>query len=50
MHKKTYLSYLNKAVGDDTIELSSHGDMKTLTTHYIDAEIVAKGLTMKMFE
>jgi hypothetical protein len=48
--RKTYLSYLNKVVGDDTIELSSHGNMKTLTTNYIDAEVVANGLTMKMFE
>ena len=35
---------------DDTIELSSHGNMKTLTTHYIDAEVVTKGVSMKMFE
>lgn len=48
--RKTYLSYLNKAVGDDSIELSSHSSMKILTTHYIDAEVVAKGLTMKIFE
>ena len=47
--RKTYLSYLNKAVGEKTIELSSPGSMKTLTTHYIDAEVVAKGLTMKIF-
>lgn len=48
--RKTYLSYLHKAVGDDMIELSSHGGMRTLTTHYIDAEVVAKGLSMKIFE
>lgn len=27
----------------------NHGNMKTLTTHYIDAEVVSKGLSMKMF-
>jgi len=32
---------LNKAAGDDSIDLSSHGDMKTLTTHYLDHEVVA---------
>ncbi|MEL4456947.1 site-specific integrase [Lutimonas vermicola] len=48
--RKTYLSYLNKAVGDDSIELSSHGSKKILSTHYIDAEVVAKGLTMKIFK
>lgn len=47
--RKTYLSYLNKAAGDDSIQLSSHGSMKTLNTHYVDAEVVAKGLTMKLF-
>ncbi|WP_111308849.1 hypothetical protein [Confluentibacter sediminis] len=48
--RKTYLSYLHKSVGDDMIELSSHGNMKVLNKHYVDAEIVAKGLTMKIFE
>jgi len=48
--RKTYLSYLNKDVGDDSIDLTSHGDMKTLTTHYLDPEVVAKGLKMKIFE
>jgi len=47
--RKTYLSYLNKAVGDDSIQLSSHGSMKTLTKHYIDPEVVVKGLAMKIF-
>ena len=47
--RKTYLSYLNKYVGNDTIELSSHGSMRTLNKHYVDAEVVAKGLTMKIF-
>ena len=50
MLRKTYLSYLNKSVGDDMIELSSHRSMKTLKKHYLDAEVVAKGLTMRMFE
>ncbi len=48
--RKTYLSYLNKSVGDEMIELSSHGGMKVLNKHYLDAEIVAKGLSMKIFE
>ena len=47
--RKTYLSYLNKTVGDSVIELSSHGSMKILNKHYVDAEVVAKGLTMKIF-
>jgi len=48
--RKTYLSYLNKSVGDDMIELSSHRSMKTLKNHYLDAEVVTKGLQMRMFE
>jgi len=48
--RKTYLSYLNKSVGDDMIELSSHRSMKTLKKHYLDAEVVTKGLQMRMFE
>jgi len=48
--RKTYLSYLNKATGKDMIELSSHGSMKVLYKHYVDAEIVARGLTMRVFE
>jgi len=48
--RKTYLSYLNKSVGDDMIELSSHGNMRVLNRHYVDAEVVAKGLTMRIFQ
>ncbi|EZH75043.1 hypothetical protein ATO12_09965 [Aquimarina atlantica] len=48
--RKTYLSYLNKIAGDDMIELSSHDNMRTLNKHYIDAEIVSKGLNMRIFE
>ena len=48
--RKTYLSYLNKSVGDDMIELSSHSGMKILDKHYLDPEIVAKGLAIKIFE
>jgi hypothetical protein len=33
--RETYLSYLNKAVGDDTIELSSHGNMKILKRSFL---------------
>ena len=47
--RKTYLSYLNKSIGDDSIGLSSHGSTKTLATHYIDSEVIAKGLSIKMF-
>ena len=47
--RKTYLSYLNKTVGDASIELSSHGTMRTLSKHYNDPEVVSKGLTMKIF-
>jgi len=32
------------------LALSSHGSMRTLTTHYIDAGVVAKELTTKIFE
>jgi len=32
------------------MELSSHGSMRTLTTYYIDVEVVAKGLTTRIFE
>ena len=48
--RKPYLSYLNKTLGDDIIELSSHGNMKILNSHYIDKKVVANGLTMKIFE
>lgn len=47
--RKTYISYLNKVLGDKMMELSSHGSLKTLTTHYLDPEIAAKGLAMKIF-
>jgi hypothetical protein len=40
---------LNKAVGDDMIQLSSHGSMEVLDNHYIDKSVVAQGLKMKMF-
>lgn len=40
----------SKELGDKSIELSSHGSMKILTTHYTDNEFIAKGLTMKIFE
>lgn len=48
--RKTYLSYLNKSVGDEMIELSSHSGMKILDKHYLDPEIVAKGLRMRIFK
>ena len=48
--RKTYLSYLNKSVGEDMIELSSHSSMRVLDKHYLDAEIVSKGLKMKIFD
>lgn len=48
--RKTYLTYLNKEVGKNMIELSSHGSMKTLQKHYIDEEIATRGLNMRIFE
>ncbi len=48
--RKTYISYLNKKVGDSVIELTSHGSMKIVNKHYVDAEVVAKGLTMRIFD
>lgn len=46
--RKTYLSYLNKEVGDDMIDLSSHSNMRVLDTHYIDPEVIAKGLQVRI--
>ena len=48
--RKTYMTFLNKAAGDDMIELSSHSDMKTLNKHYIDPKIVTKGAGIKFFK
>ena len=47
--RKTYLSALNSALGNDMIEFSSHSDMEVLDKHYLDPKKVAKGLTMKVF-
>jgi integrase len=47
--RKTYLSYLNKAVGDNMIDLSSHSGMEVVQRHYLDKELTAKGYDMKVF-
>ena len=48
--RKTYLSALNKAMGKDMIEFSSHSGMEVLEKHYLDPKKVAKGLDVKVFE
>lgn len=40
--RKTYLSYLNKAMKGDTKYLSSHKNQKVLDTHYIDPRIISE--------
>lgn len=47
--RKTYLSYLEKFVGDDIIHLSSHGGKEVLEKHYVNPAIVARGYGMKIF-
>lgn len=47
--RKTYLSYLNLEVGDDMNKLSSHGGLKVLEDHYLDAEVTTRGANMRMF-
>lgn len=47
--RNTYLSCLNRETGDDMIELSSHGSMKTLNKHYIDPKLIARAANMKIF-
>ena len=47
--RKTFLSYLNVAVGDDMNKLSSHAGLKVLDDHYLDAEVTSKGANMKIF-
>ncbi|KAA1242656.1 hypothetical protein [Aquimarina sp. RZ0] len=42
--RKTYLSYLNKAMKNDTKSLSSHANQKVLDTHYIDLKIISKAV------
>ncbi|MFT6167766.1 MAG: hypothetical protein ACJASF_002467, partial [Vicingaceae bacterium] len=48
--RKTYLTYLDKYVGNDSIYLSSHSSTEVLEKHYIDPKVVRKGEGMKMFE
>ena len=48
--RNTYLTYLNKLAGDDTIHFSSHSDVKVLENHYLNPAIVAKGEKMNMWE
>jgi integrase len=47
--RNTYLSMQNLEVGDDMIELSSYGSMKTPIKHHIDNKLVVKGAGMEMF-
>jgi hypothetical protein len=49
MLRKTYLSYLTKAVGVNVIRFSSHSKVRVLDKHCLDKKITAKGLEMKMF-
>lgn len=47
--RKTYLSYLERAVGDDMIHLSSHSGKDVLEKHYLNPAIVTKGYEMTIF-
>ena len=47
--RKTYMSYLNKATGDDMIDLSGHGGMGVVKKHYLDKNLTARGGDMRMF-
>ncbi len=47
--RKTYLSYLYRETEEHMIKLSSHGNMRTLETHYLDKRLIAKGAKMEMF-
>lgn len=42
--RKTYLSYLNLVLGDDTRFLSSHSGTRVLEEHYIDPKMVRKAV------
>jgi hypothetical protein len=48
--RKTYISHLNKVVGDKVYELTSHGGMGVLNKHYIDSEVVAKALKVRILK
>lgn len=48
--RKTYLSALNAAMGNDMIEFSSHSGMEVLEKHYLDPKKVAKRLNVKIFD
>ena len=43
------MSYLNKVVGDNMIDLSSHSGMEVVQRHYLDKELTAKGYEMEVF-
>jgi integrase len=47
--RKTYISYLNKSVGDDSIKYTSHSSLKVQKNHYIDKKLVVKGYDVKIF-
>jgi hypothetical protein len=40
---------LNRVVGDDMIQLSSHSNMNVLEDCYLDKSVVTQGLKMTMF-
>ncbi len=42
--RKTYLTHLKFALGEDAKELSSHASSQVLDDFYIDDEVVAKSL------
>lgn len=47
--RKTYLSYLERSVGDNITLLSSHSQKDVLERHYLDPKVIAKGLDMEIF-
>jgi len=48
--RKTFLTYLNKSVGDETPKFSSHSGIEVLEKHYLDKKIITKGLNMEIFK
>ncbi len=43
--RKTYLTYLDQAVKEDTKSLSSHADQEVLKKHYIDEKVISTAVT-----
>ncbi|TDE45872.1 hypothetical protein E0I26_04070 [Flavobacterium rhamnosiphilum] len=52
--RKTYFTWVNKAMGDDTMVISSHSTNEILKKHYLDAKVLSvikKGaLEIKIFD